>query len=132
MEKYKKVLVAIAVFPAFVLIGIAWVQVSVEIKHKEEKCPWHRMGQKKIGSKTVLEEAHRCMAGFEERRWVMAHGDEKMELGVRRLPRTAFGKGYRWTLTEDASDGAVVLTLANPGHGTRTFRDKMKPKTKHE
>ena len=113
-----------AAIPGFAgpLLILGFIFVT-ELRHSEERCPYHPVSTQALAADlVVVEEARSCTAQVEERRYSVSRKGQLRVLGRRRLSDAAFGPGYAWKPALSA-EGEVSVTVKNPGHDDAHFRE---------
>jgi len=104
------------------LVILAFI-LRMEYAHDEQRCPFSPVDTRRLeGGIVVREEARTCLADVEERRFIVERAGASTLLGSRRFAPAAFGPGYSWR-AELSEAGEVSVTIRNPGHGERAYRE---------
>lgn len=115
--------IAIAVLPAVIAVGIFAFIARFAIAHDESRCPFHEVETRQAegGAVEVREEARRCIDEVEEHRWIAVRGARELELGRFPLEAAQIERGFPWSI--ELEEGRAVVTVINEGRGEIVFRE---------
>jgi hypothetical protein len=116
----KRIGMGASALSVLLVLGVFALIVRTESAHDEASCPFSAGGAQTLGDASVREERRVCMAGVEERRYVLTRAGKSYELGRKRYPASRFAD-FRWALRDDR-DG-LVLELFVEGKLESEFHD---------
>lgn len=121
----KKLLIAIAIFPAILALGIFAHIARYQLAHRESVCPFVHVRHEAIANSVVVEEKRRCLAEVEEHRWtvstpVVGTAAQAYELGRYPLSAEHIATGYVWTARIE--NDRVEVHVQNPARGEFVLR----------
>lgn len=104
-------------------IGIFAFIMLTESAHDPERCPFRDHERRELAPGVfVVEEARRCMADVEERRFHVERDGRRQLLGERRFAPSAFEPAvYVWQAAIE--DGQVRVKIEQTQHGIVVFRE---------
>ena len=105
-------------------IAIFGFILMTERAHDEASCPFEEVSRRTASPGVdVIEEARRCIAEVEERRFMVERGGERQLLGERRFaPDLFLPDVYSWEI-KVSEQGETHVRVVQEGHGTVVFRE---------